>query len=44
MKEMNERREITFLFSTQDNMVMKYARRLVLLHDSKIVDDRMKEP
>ncbi|GAB4334812.1 MAG: ABC transporter ATP-binding protein [Candidatus Abyssubacteria bacterium] len=42
MREMNERRQVTFLFSTHDNMVMDYARRLVLLHDGQIVDDQVK--
>ena len=30
MKEMNQKKQITFLFSTHDPMVMKRARRLVI--------------
>jgi putative ABC transport system ATP-binding protein len=39
MKTMNARYHTTFMFSTHDQMVMDYARRLVSLHDGKIVDD-----
>jgi putative ABC transport system ATP-binding protein len=42
MKEMNERRGVTFIFSTHDQMVMDYARRVILLKDGLIVDDRIK--
>jgi putative ABC transport system ATP-binding protein len=40
MKTLNEKRGITFLISTHDPMVMKFARRLVTLHDGRIADDR----
>ncbi|MCH8981704.1 ABC transporter ATP-binding protein [candidate division KSB1 bacterium] len=40
MKEMNEKKQITFLFSTHDPMVMERARRLVILRDGQIVEDR----
>ncbi|NLC70459.1 MAG: ABC transporter ATP-binding protein [Desulfuromonadaceae bacterium] len=43
MKEMNEKKRVTFIFSTHDAMVMDYARRLILLHDGRIVEDRQKE-
>jgi len=43
MREMNEKRSVTFVFSTHDQMVMDYARRLVQLRDGLIVDDRVKE-
>jgi putative ABC transport system ATP-binding protein len=43
MREMNEKRRVTFVFSTHDQMVMDYARRLVQLRDGLIVDDRVKE-
>jgi len=39
MKEMNEKKQITFLFSTHDPMVMKQARRLVILRDGQIAED-----
>ncbi len=39
MREMNEKDGVTFIFSTHDQMVMKYARRLVKLHDGRIVED-----
>ena len=40
MKEMNEKKGVTFVFSTHDPMVMKRARRLVLLRDGQIVEDK----
>jgi len=39
MRTMNERRGTTFIFSTHDAMVMEYARRLVMLHDGRVVSD-----
>ncbi len=44
MKEMNEKKGITFLFSTHDPMVMGRARRLLILRDGEIVEDRKTEP
>lgn len=43
MKEMNEKKNVTFIFSTHDKMVMDYARRLVLIKDGRIADDQIKE-
>ncbi len=43
MKEMNEKKKVTFIFSTHDQMVMDYARRLVMLRDGLVVDDQVKE-
>ena len=40
MKQMNADKKITFIFSTHDQMVMEYARRLVLIHDGRIVKDK----
>jgi putative ABC transport system ATP-binding protein len=40
MKELNEKRGLTFIFSTHDRMVMDYARRLVTLRDGRVVEDR----
>lgn len=43
MERMNEGKEVTFIFSTHDKMVMDYARRLVYLRDGRVVDDRVQE-
>jgi len=42
MKQMNAQKQITFIFSTHDRMVMEYARRLVKLRDGRLVDDQIK--
>jgi putative ABC transport system ATP-binding protein len=42
MKKMNEEKKITFIFSTHDKMVMDYARRLILIRDGCLADDRVK--
>ena len=42
MKRMNEEKNVTFIFSTHDKMVMDYARRLVLLRDGRLAGDRVK--
>ena len=42
MKKMNEEKKVTFIFSTHDNMVMDYAKRLILIRDGRIVDDQIK--
>lgn len=43
MKEMNEKKKVTFIFSTHDQMVMDYARRLVKIRDGLVEDDQVKE-
>jgi len=43
MREMNEKKRVTFVFSTHDQMVMDYARRLVLIRDGLVADDQVKE-
>jgi len=43
MKDMNEKKSVTFIFSTHDKMVMEYARRLVLIRDGRVVEDQNKE-
>ena len=43
MEQMNKKKKVTFIFSTHDQMVMDYARRLVQLRDGLVVDDRVKE-
>jgi putative ABC transport system ATP-binding protein len=42
MKEMNEKKKVTFIFSTHDQMVMDYARRLVKIRDGLVADDQVK--
>jgi len=42
MLHMNRERQVTFIFSTHDNMVMAYARRLVILKDGRIADEQVK--
>jgi len=39
MKEMNEHKKVTFVFSTHDEMVMEYARRLIIIRDGLIDHD-----
>ncbi|WP_147819618.1 ABC transporter ATP-binding protein [Salidesulfovibrio onnuriiensis] len=39
MREMNEKHGATFIFSTHDQMVMDYAKRIVHLKDGMIEDD-----
>ena len=43
MKQMNAEKQITFIFSTHDRMVMEYAQRLVKLRDGRLVDDQVKK-
>jgi putative ABC transport system ATP-binding protein len=43
MREMNEIKKVTFVFSTHDHMVMDYARRLVQIRDGQVADDEVKE-
>ncbi|RMG40659.1 MAG: ABC transporter ATP-binding protein [Candidatus Dadabacteria bacterium] len=40
MQKMNQERGVTFVFSTHDPLVMKYARRLIALSDGRVVDDQ----
>jgi len=42
MLKMNEKTKTTFIFSTHDQMVMDYAKRLVKVHDGKISSDEKK--
>jgi putative ABC transport system ATP-binding protein len=43
MQEMNEKKGVTFIFSTHDKMVMDYARRLINLRDGRIVEDKIRK-
>ncbi len=42
MKDMNEKKGVTFIFSTHDKMVMDYAQRLIYIKDGSVVDDNAK--
>jgi len=42
MAELNQKTGMTFIFSTHDEMVIRKARRLVTLHDGKIVSDEQR--
>ncbi len=41
MKKLNEELEVTFLFATHDEKVMKYLNRIVSLEDGKVVSDKV---
>ncbi len=43
MLGLNKKRGVTFIFSTHDQRVMDYARRLVYLRDGRIESDTVKE-
>ncbi|MCL2265739.1 MAG: ABC transporter ATP-binding protein [Treponema sp.] len=43
MLELNKTEGTTFIFSTHDQMVMDYARRLINIRDGQIVTDYVKE-
>ncbi len=42
MRKMNEEKKVTFIFSTHDQMVMDYARRVIYLRDGQVAADRAK--
>jgi putative ABC transport system ATP-binding protein len=42
MEEMNEKKQVTFVFSTHDQMVMDFAHRLIYLRDGRIVEDQVR--
>lgn len=44
MAELNRQKEITFLFSTHDPLVMERARRLIRLKDGAVVSDENRDP
>lgn len=43
MRELNERKNMTFLFSTHDTMIMERAKRLVMLKDGQVARDETRE-
>ena len=42
MQRMNREKEVTFIFSTHDRMVMEWARRIVSVRDGKVDRDERK--
>ncbi len=44
MEELNDKYDMTFIFSTHDARVMRRARRIVSLQDGKIVEDKVVTP
>ena len=44
MKELNDRMNVTFIFSTHDSAVINRAHRVVRLKDGRIVEDSTREP
>ncbi|MDM8537620.1 ABC transporter ATP-binding protein [Desulfobacterales bacterium HSG17] len=43
MKDMNEKKNVTFIFSTHDERVMNYAKRLIYIRDGMVDDDIFKQ-
>jgi putative ABC transport system ATP-binding protein len=43
MERMNKQQQVTFLFSTHDDRVVKRARRVITLRDGQIVEDKRRE-
>ena len=43
MLDLNKREGTTFIFSTHDNMVMQFAKRLIYIRDGNIVKEETKE-
>jgi len=39
LRHMNREHGVTFIFSTHDKLVMDFSRRLITLHDGRIVED-----
>src|SRR3990167_758273 len=39
LRHMNTEHNVTFVFSTHDKLVMDFSRRLIKLHDGRIVED-----
>ena len=43
MREMNQKRKVTFIFSTHDEDVMNFARRLIHIRDGLVAEDVVKD-
>jgi len=41
MQQMNTEKQVTFIFSTHDQMVMNYARRLIYIRDGLLANDTL---
>ena len=44
MEDLNNKHDMTFIFSTHDVRVMRRARRIISLQDGKIVEDKVVNP
>lgn len=42
MEKLNEKENVTFVFSTHDPRIMSKARRIITLEDGKIINDIVK--
>jgi putative ABC transport system ATP-binding protein len=38
-RELNENHAVTFIISTHDERVMRYARRLIAMQDGRVIAD-----
>jgi putative ABC transport system ATP-binding protein len=43
LQHMNTEHNVTFIFSTHDKLVMDFSRRLIKLHDGRVVEDIRRE-
>jgi len=43
-RELNEHHGVTFIISTHDERVMRYARRLIKMQDGRVIDDAEQVP
>lgn len=43
MRDLNQKRKMTFIFSTHDQLVMSFAQRIISLRDGSVVTDERKE-
>jgi putative ABC transport system ATP-binding protein len=43
-RELNENHSVTFLISTHDERVMRYAKRLVKMQDGRVIEDKAQAP
>jgi len=43
MEDLNQKHEMTFIFSTHDERVMRRARRIITLQDGEVVSDKIVE-
>ena len=43
-RELNEKHSVTFLISTHDERVMRYAKRLVKMQDGRVIEDQAQVP